>query len=84
MPWAYVAGAGFVSGDTLTLDQVPEYRGTLMSLNVVARNLGMTIGAFVGGGLLLLVGYGVFGLIMGLLGVAAALIYKFLTRKVTQ
>jgi MFS transporter, DHA1 family, inner membrane transport protein len=84
VPWAYVAGAGFVSGDTLTLDQVPEYRGTLMSLNVVARNLGMTIGAFVGGGLLLLVGYGGFGLIMGLLGVAAALIYQFFTREAPQ
>ncbi len=76
MPWAYLAGAGYVAGDSLTLEQVPEYRGTLMSLNTVARSTGATVGA-----LLLIYGYGAFGLVMGALGLAAALIYRVSTRE---
>jgi predicted MFS family arabinose efflux permease len=84
LPWAYFGAAGFVSGDTLTLDQVPEYRGTLMSLNVVARNIGMTIGALLGGGILLVYSYQVFGLVMGVFGFSAAVIYRLLTKEVHQ
>jgi predicted MFS family arabinose efflux permease len=61
--WSYVAASGYVSGDTLTLDQVPEYRGTLMSLNILARNLGATIGGLLGGSLLLFSNYTVFGFV---------------------
>lgn len=78
-PWAYFAGSGYVSGDTLTLDQVPEYRGTIMSLNILARNLGMTLGGLIGGVLLVMFGYSLFGLIMGGVGVVSALTYYFFT-----
>jgi predicted MFS family arabinose efflux permease len=81
LPFAYLAGAGYVAGDSLTLEQVPEYRGTLMSLNAVARSTGATVGAMLGGALLLIYGYGVFGLVMGALGLAAALIYRVSTRE---
>ena len=75
LPWAFVAGGGFVSGDTLTLDQVPEFRGTLMSLNTVARNVGIMLGTMLGGVLLVVFGYGAFGLLMGAAGIIAAAIY---------
>lgn len=79
--WAYVAAAGYVSGDTLTLDQVPEYRGTLMSLNVVARNLGATLGGLLGGSLLLFTNYNFFGVVMGMIGVASAVVYRLFTQE---
>jgi len=79
VPWAYVAGAGYVSGDTLTLDQVPEFRGTLMSLNVVARSVGATIGGILGGFLLFFFDYTIFGFAMGGLGIISSVIYRLST-----
>jgi predicted MFS family arabinose efflux permease len=81
LPFAYLAGAGYVAGDSLTLEQVPEYRGTLMSLNTVARSTGATVGTMLGGALILLSGYGAFGLVMGVLGLASAFIYWSFTRE---
>lgn len=78
-PWAYVAGAGYVSGDVLTLDQVPQYRGTLMSLNMVARSIGITLGGILGGSLLILFDYNIFGIIMGVIGILAATNYHLFT-----
>lgn len=78
-PWAYVAGAGYVSGDALTLDQVPQYRGTLMSLNMVARSIGITLGGILGGSLLILFDYNIFGIIMGVIGILAATNYHLFT-----
>jgi DHA1 family inner membrane transport protein len=75
LPFAYLAGAGYVSGDSLTLEQVPEYRGTLMSLNAAARSSGATVGTMLGGALILVSGYGAFGMVMGVLGLASAFIY---------
>jgi predicted MFS family arabinose efflux permease len=79
LPWAYVAGAGYVSGDALTLDQVPQYRGTLMSLNMVARSIGITLGGILGGSLLILFDYNIFGIIMGVIGILAATNYHLFT-----
>jgi predicted MFS family arabinose efflux permease len=81
LPFAYLAGAGYVAGDSLTLEQVPEYRGTLMSLNAAARSTGATVGTMLGGALMLLYGYGAFGLVMGVLGLASAFIYWSFTRE---
>jgi predicted MFS family arabinose efflux permease len=81
IPFAYLAGAGYVAGDSLTLEQVSEYRGTLMSLNTVARNTGTTLGAMLGGALLLVYGYPAFGLVMGAVGIASAIIYRGFTRE---
>ena len=80
-PWAYFAGAGYVSGDTLTLDQVPEFRGTLMSLNLVARSVGIALGGILGGSLLLIYNYNVFGLIMGIIGIFSAVVYRLFTKE---
>ena len=79
--WSYVAAAGYVSGDTLTLDQVPEYRGTLMSMNILARNLGSTLGGLLGGTLLLFYNYRFFGFVMGFIGLVSAIVYRLFTRE---
>jgi predicted MFS family arabinose efflux permease len=81
LPWALSAGVAYVAGDSLTLDQVPEYRGTLMSMNALARSLGTTISAMIGGFLILLYGYGVFGIFMGVLGIAASVTYHLFTEE---
>jgi len=75
LAWGYIASYGYVSGDSLTLDQVPEFRGTLMSLNTVSRSVGAMIGAILGGYVLLSLDYGWFGLAMGGIAFFAALIY---------
>ena len=73
--WGYIIAFGYVSGDSLTLDQVPDYRGTLMSLNAVSRSAGAMIGTLIGGYVLLNFNYSWFGLVMGLFGISASLVY---------
>ena len=50
-----------------------------MSLHSAAMNLGGTLSAAVGGLLLLAYGYGVYSIAMGVVGVAGALVFRFLT-----
>ena len=64
---------------SLNLEQVPEFRGIMMSLNSASGGLGGALGAGIGGFALLTFGYGMSGLILGALGVVSALIYMFLT-----
>ena len=70
-------GLAFTSANSLTLDQVPSFRGTIMSLFTAANSMGMTIGASLGGMILLRFNYGSLGLVLGLLGFLAALIVYF-------
>jgi predicted MFS family arabinose efflux permease len=79
--WCYLASFGYVSGDRLTIDQVPDYRGTLMSLNTVSRSIGAMIGAMIGGYALLNSNYGWFGLVLGVMGIIASLIYGLLSKE---
>jgi YNFM family putative membrane transporter len=62
----------------LTLEQVPEFRGTMMSLSAASANLGSALGSGVGGAALLWFGYRAVGPSLGLLGVVSAiLLYRF-------
>ena len=63
---------------SLTLEQVPKFRGTMMSINSAAQSLGSTLGAAIGGLALDLYGYDVLGTILGASGVVAAIIFYFL------
>ena len=63
---------------SLTLEQTPGFRGTIMSLNSAAGNLGMAIGAGIGGMVLLAYDYGMVGISLGALGVLGTLIYQLL------
>jgi MFS family permease len=54
----------------LTLEQVPEYRGTLMSLLSVAANIGQMSSAVMGF-ILISYNYNVLGVVLGLIGIVA-------------
>lgn len=71
-----VSSMRYTASESLTLEQVPELRGTVMSLNSIALSIGVTIGSGLGGLLLLTYGYGGLGL-LGLFSVAAAAFYWF-------
>jgi predicted MFS family arabinose efflux permease len=74
-----VSSMRYTASESLTLEQVPELRGTVMSLNSIALSVGATIGSGLGGLLLLAYGYGGLGL-LGLFSIAAATFYWFLVR----
>ena len=65
--------------NSLTLEQLPGFRGPLMSVSEALANLGTAIGTGFGSGvLLLLYGWDIMGTVVGGLGVIAGLIlYKF-------
>jgi DHA1 family inner membrane transport protein len=72
------AGVRVSSHVTLTLEQVPEFRGTMMSLSSASANLGSALGSGVGGVALLWFGYRAVGPSLGLLGlVSAILLHRF-------
>lgn len=63
---------------SLTLEQVPRFRGTMMSLSSAAMSIGDMIGGAVGGLLLIMFDYGVLGITFGAISIIAALvIYLF-------
>lgn len=72
-------GLGDSASNSLILEQVPMYRGTMMSTWSAATSLGAALGAGLGGILLLRYDYSVLGVVLGSLGVLSALIYRFFT-----
>lgn len=74
-------GLAYTAANSLTLDQVPSFSGTIMSLFTAANSLGMTFGASVGGIILLYLNYNWFGWILGLFGFIATLIVYFWAHK---
>ena len=59
----------------LSLEQVPDSRGTMMSLNSAAMRIGSLLGTSVGGLVIVFYGWKVLGLLFGFIGVISALIY---------
>lgn len=72
---ALMTGIRISTSNSLNLEQVPRFRGTMMSMNAAASGLGGVIGASVGGYLLMQIGYWGLGLIVSLLGFVATVIY---------
>lgn len=70
-----VAGFMMSSMTSLNLEQVPAYRSSMMSLSVTSRLIGGTMGAGLGGLVLLLFDYGGLGLALGLIGLLSAIVY---------
>jgi predicted MFS family arabinose efflux permease len=68
----------------LALDQVPEARGTMMSMKSVFGNIGNTIGPAVGGSLLVLASYPDLGCVLGGMSMVASAIILFLTKDPTR
>ena len=77
-------GTGASSAQSLSLEQVPKLRGTMMSLDSAALNLGSAVGAAVGGLVLTAYGYGGLGTILGTMGLAAALVFGIFARDPTR
>jgi len=72
-------GLGDSASNSLILEQVPMFRGTMMSMWSAATGLGAALGAGLGGILLLRYDYSVLGVVLGGLGVLSAFIYFFYT-----
>jgi len=63
----------------LTLEQVPKLRGTMMSIDAAAINMGYAIGAAVGGKAHDLYNYEGAGSILGAMGIVATIVFYLLT-----
>jgi len=72
------AGMRVAASASLTLEQVPAFRGTMMSISNAAGNLGSSLGVGIGGVMLLLFDYEGVGVSLGAMGVAAAMVFQFL------
>jgi len=75
----WFGGMGASAVSSLTLEQVPKFRGTMMSINSAAMNLGSALGAALGGLTLVLFDYEVLGLALGAMGVVAAIVFQTLS-----
>jgi predicted MFS family arabinose efflux permease len=65
----------FPAATSLTLEQNPRYRGSIMSLNEASRSFGMALGVSIGGLVLLQFGYGYLGIALGGMGIIASSLY---------
>lgn len=76
-----VAGFVLTCANTLMIGQLPEYRGTVTSLNSAGTQLGIVFGSALGGILLTLASWRIVGVAYGVMMVAAALIYQLGVRE---
>jgi len=59
---------------SLTLEQVPEFRGSMMSVSAASEYLGAALGSFLGGLAILYFSYYAIGPLLGLVGIIAPII----------
>jgi predicted MFS family arabinose efflux permease len=81
---ALFGGLMATAAKSLVLEQVPGFRGTMMSIDAAATSMGIALGSAVGGIALQSSGWGVLGISMGLLGIGAAAIYILLAMDPTH
>ncbi len=67
----------------LTVDQVPEARGTMMSLHRIAMNAGEAIGAAIGGAVLFFFSFQILGFVFAAFSVASAFIFWVFVKQPT-
>jgi predicted MFS family arabinose efflux permease len=68
----------YSSANTLVLEQVPEYRGSMMSLSSALSYLGYGVGTAVGGLALSTAGWTSLNIVLSLIGAASFLLYFYL------
>ena len=71
----------FTAANALTLEQVPRFRGTVMSLSQASFSLGGVLGTGIGGLMVLLSGYEAMGVSHGAMMLVAMLILYFLAKE---
>jgi len=67
------------AGQSLNLEQVPRFRGTMMSLTSATGSTGAALGAGLGELIILQYGYEALGISPGLIGIGASFIFYFLS-----
>jgi predicted MFS family arabinose efflux permease len=72
---SFLGGIMFTVSTSLTLEQVPENMGTMMSVHSAAINMGATIASILGGIVIVSYSYSIYGLVMGVIGLVGALIF---------
>jgi predicted MFS family arabinose efflux permease len=77
--FAIVSGIRATSTQSHTMEQMPRARGTLMSCMSAAISLGATLGAAIGGYILLAYSFTEFGYVFGAVNILGALVFAFLT-----
>ena len=80
---SFFAGVILTSADTLTLEQVPGARSTMMSLYTVAMKLAIALGAGIGGLMLFWWNWGSVGISLGIVGIVGTLIFHFFVNEST-
>lgn len=70
-----ITGMLFTAVRSLALEQIQSFRGTMMSLNSAADNMGVALGAGVGGLILFWFDYKGLGLALGAMSITAALLF---------
>jgi MFS family permease len=75
------SGMRYATYNGIALEQVPDYRGTMMSLSQVTQDLGSFIGTGIGGAILVFASYGVLS-ILGAASIIAATIFWLIVRDV--
>lgn len=75
----FFTGVMVTSATLLTLEQIPKFRGSMMSISQAASMLGSTIGAMVGGWSLLVFGYELIGVSLGAMMLSAAVALQLLS-----
>ena len=70
-----LAGIVMTSTNTLILDQVPQYRGTVTSVNSAMSQFGVAFGAALGGLILQLYNWGIVGVVFGAMHVVASIVF---------
>jgi predicted MFS family arabinose efflux permease len=76
---SFFSGMMFTAANSLKLEQVPKYRGTMMSLNSAAGHFGQTTAGVIGGLVFATYGYNILAIILGILGLFSSLIFHFFT-----
>lgn len=72
---SFIFAISYTGSRSLTLEQEPNYRGTMMSLNNAVQSMGTMIGSGLGGYLILQYSYGLMGVILGVFGLMASIVY---------
>jgi len=79
-----LAGIRLSASTGLILEQVPTFRGTMMSVRHATVALADALGSGIGGLVLLQFGYGGMAAVLGALGIAAAAVFQLLAIDATK